>query len=63
MMPFLIVEAVRAPTARAPRSSKIQQRTMAPRYVTERDETLVAQALATSSVKVIVNYLSIAMRK
>jgi hypothetical protein len=49
-MPFLIVEAVRAPTAKAPVISKIKHRTMACRYVTEREDTEVAQALATSSV-------------
>jgi hypothetical protein len=49
MMPFLIVDAVLAPTARAPVISKIRQRIIACRYVTDRDDTLVAQALATSS--------------
>jgi hypothetical protein len=49
LMPFLIVLAVRAPTARAPVNSKMVQRTMACLYVTDRDETLVAHALATSS--------------
>jgi hypothetical protein len=36
---------------RAPVTSKIRQRTMACWYVTEREETLVAQAFATSSVR------------
>ena len=48
-IPFLIVSAVRAPTAKAPVNSKHRQSTMACRYVTEREETDVAQALATSS--------------
>jgi hypothetical protein len=50
MMPFLMVDAVRAPTASAPVSSKMVHRTMACRYVTDRDDTLVAHAFATSSV-------------
>jgi len=50
-IPFLIVEAVRAPTAKAPVISKTKHRIMACRYVTDREETEVAQALATSSVK------------
>lgn len=49
IIPFLIVEAVRAPTARAPVNSKTKHSNMAWRYVTERDDTLVAQAFATSS--------------
>ena len=49
MMPFLMVEAVLAPTARAPVISKMVHKIMACLYVTDRDETLVAQALATSS--------------
>ena len=48
MIPLRMVEAVRAPTVRAPVISKIRQRTMACWYVTERDETLVAHAFATS---------------
>ena len=51
MMPFLMVDAVLAPTVRAPVTSKIRQRTMACWYVTEREETLVAHAFATSSVR------------
>lgn len=49
IIPFLIVDAVRAPTASAPVISKIRQSIIAWRYVTERDDTLVAQAFATSS--------------
>ena len=52
-MPFLMVEAVLAPTVSAPVTSKIRQRIMACWYVTEREETLVAQAFATSSVKMV----------
>lgn len=52
MIPFLIVSAVRAPTVMAPSISKIVPKIMACRYVMEREETLVAQALATSSVYV-----------
>ena len=59
MIPFLIVEAVLAPTARAPVISNARQRSIACRYVTERDDTLVAHALATSSVK---QNLSVAIR-
>ena len=49
MIPFLIVSAVRDPTSTAPRTSKIVPRTIACRYETDRDETEVAHALATSS--------------
>jgi hypothetical protein len=49
-IPFLMVEAVRAPTAKAPVISKTKHRSIACRYVTEREDTEVAQALATSSV-------------
>ena len=49
MMPFLMVSAVRAPTATAPTVSKMVPHTMAHRYEMERDETDVAHALATSS--------------
>lgn len=49
-IPFLIVEAVRAPTAKAPVISKTKHRSMACRYVTDREDTEVAQALATSSI-------------
>lgn len=48
-IPFLIVDAVRAPTAKAPVISKTKHKSMACRYVTEREDTEVAQALATSS--------------
>jgi hypothetical protein len=48
-IPFLIVEAVRAPTAKAPVISKIKHKIIACLYVTEREDTEVAQALATSS--------------
>ena len=48
-MPFLIVSAVRAPTATAPTNSKMVPRTIAWRYEMDREETLVAQELATSS--------------
>jgi len=54
-IPFLIVEAVRAPTARAPVISKTKHRAMACRYVTDREDTDVAQALATSSVRWLVS--------
>jgi hypothetical protein len=52
MMPFLIVSAVREPTVMAPSISKMVPKIMAWRYDTERDETDVAQALATSSASV-----------
>ena len=52
MMPFLIVSAVRAPTVMAPSISNMVPKTMACRYEMEREETLVAQALATSSADI-----------
>jgi hypothetical protein len=48
-MLFLMVSAVRAPTVMAPTISKMVPRTMAWRYETEREDTDVAHALATSS--------------
>ena len=50
-MPFLMVSAVRAPTRMAPSNSKIVPKTMACLYEIDLEDTLVAQALATSSMK------------
>lgn len=55
MMPFLMVSAVRAPTVMAPNISKIVSRIIACRYVMDLDETLVAQELATSSIRLSVH--------
>ncbi len=51
MMPFLMVSAVRAPTVMAPSISKMVPNTMAWRYEMDRDDTDVAQELATSSAR------------
>jgi hypothetical protein len=53
MMPFLIVSAVLAPTVIAPNISKIVPKTIACLYEMDLDDTLVAQALATSSERLI----------
>ncbi len=53
MILFLMVEAVRAPTVMAPSISKMAPKTIACRYVMDREETLVAQLLATSSVRLV----------
>jgi hypothetical protein len=53
MIPFLIVSAVRAPTVIAPNISKTVPNTIACLYVMDLDETLVAQAFATSSIGLI----------
>lgn len=50
MMPFLMVSAVRAPTVMAPSISNIVPNIIACLYEIDLDETLVAQALATSSI-------------
>lgn len=50
MIPFLIVPATRAPTVTAPRNSNMAAPMMACLKVRERDETEVAQELATSSI-------------
>jgi len=51
MMPFLIVSAVRAPTVIAPSISKIVPNIIACLYVIDLEESLVAHAFATSSIK------------
>ncbi len=53
MIPFLIVSAVRAPTVIAPSISNIVPNIIACLYEIDLDETLVAQAFATSSNKTI----------
>ena len=53
MMPFLIVSAVRAPTVIAPSISNMVPNIIACLYEMDLDETLVAQAFATSSIKLI----------
>jgi hypothetical protein len=51
MMPFLIVSAVRAPTVIAPNISNMVPNIIACLYEIDLEETLVAQAFATSSIK------------
>lgn len=50
MIPFLMVSAVLAPTVIAPNISNMVPNIMACLYVIDLDETLVAQAFATSSL-------------
>ena len=51
MMPFLMVCAVRAPTVIAPSISNTAPNIIACLYEMDLEETLVAQAFATSSAK------------
>jgi len=51
MMPFLIVSAIRDPTVMAPSISKMVPKIIACLYEMDLDETLVAHAFATSSIK------------
>lgn len=50
MIPFLMVSAVLAPTVIAPSISNIVPNTIACLYEIDLEETLVAQAFATSSI-------------
>jgi hypothetical protein len=59
IMTFLIVSAVRPPTVIYPTISKTVPRTMACLYVTDRDETLVAQEFATSSANKVHQYMNL----
>jgi hypothetical protein len=49
----LMVSAVRAPAVMAPSISNMVPNTIAWRYEMDRDEALVAQAFATSSINLI----------